>query len=548
MKRKGFTYCLLCLSALWLMVSCGGDGAQMRQQLEALEQQNRSGEQMLNDSLAESLVKYFDRHGDANERMRAKYILGRTYYCLGELPRALETYYEAADCADTTAADCDFAKLSRIHAQSAHVYRHQVQPRTQLSELIKAEFYARKANDTLMAIECYAQQADAYDFLHKPDSVIIVREGAAQQFMDIGRGNRAAQTLGSAITSALEKKDVSRARKYIHLYESESGLFDAHGNIEKGRETFYYAKGQYYLALNKLDSAEREFRKELKDGKDLNNQIAGCKGLQEVFEHRQFPDSIAKYSILGYELNDSAYSLSEMQNIQKLQASYNYNHLKSLAEQSTRDAEQSRMWLLFAVALFLVLALLAYFLFQKYKADKERELSEYCLNQSRLEEAQSELLELREKSTDAAALIERKTEEIKILQAKIEKYQKRQNSYDAATLEDRIEDAAIVKELKSLLEQNPVQSATQSQMRELKKFINEQIPCFYESLNSSQVLRSIEYEVCMLIRCHFKPSGVGKLLGLDEAYVSNVRRRILHKVYEIEGNPKDLDERIMAIV
>ena len=42
------------------------------------------------------------------------YILGRTFYCLGELPRALETYYEAADCADTTASDCDFEKLSRI--------------------------------------------------------------------------------------------------------------------------------------------------------------------------------------------------------------------------------------------------------------------------------------------------------------------------------------------------------------------------------------------------------------------------------------------------
>ena len=39
------------------MASCAGDGAQMRQQLEALEQQNRSGEQMLNDSLAESLLE-----------------------------------------------------------------------------------------------------------------------------------------------------------------------------------------------------------------------------------------------------------------------------------------------------------------------------------------------------------------------------------------------------------------------------------------------------------------------------------------------------------
>ena len=71
------------------MMGCTGDGVQMRQQLEELEQQNRAGEQLLNDSLAEDLVEYFDRHGDANERMRAKYMLGRTYYHLGELPRLL---------------------------------------------------------------------------------------------------------------------------------------------------------------------------------------------------------------------------------------------------------------------------------------------------------------------------------------------------------------------------------------------------------------------------------------------------------------------------
>ena len=68
---KKLSYNLLCLCALGLMAGCSGNGAQMRQQLEALEQQNVSGEPMLNDSLAESLVEYFDKHGDANERMRA---------------------------------------------------------------------------------------------------------------------------------------------------------------------------------------------------------------------------------------------------------------------------------------------------------------------------------------------------------------------------------------------------------------------------------------------------------------------------------------------
>lgn len=547
MIRKGFTYYLLCLCTLWLVTSCGGDGVQMRQQLEALEQQNRSGEQMLNDSLAESLVSYFDKHGDANERMRAKYILGRTYYCLGELPRALETYYEAADCADTTLTDCNYKVLSRIHAQSADVFHKQVQPRSELKELRLAEYYAKRGKDTIMAINCYALQAGAYDYLHKDDSVIFIKEKAAELFMEINNSQRAAQTISTIISSLVNKGYLAKAKKYCDLYEGQSGLFDEMGIIKKGCEVYYYMKGELYLATHQIDSAEYLFRKELRYGKDLNNQIAGCKGLQKVYEIKRVPDSIAKYANLGYILNDSAYSLSEMQNIQKFQASYNFNHQKFLAEKNERKAELTRMWLIFAVISFVILALSAYFIFEKYKADKERELSDYRLNLSKLEEVQSELLELREKSTDATLLMDKKTEEIKELQAKIENYQKRQNSYDAATLEDRIENAVIVKDLKTLLESNPIQTATQGQLRELKKFINEQIPCFYEDLNSSQVLRPVEYEVCMLIRCHFKPSSVGKLLGLDDAYISNLRRRILHKVYRIEGNPKDLDERIMAI-
>ena len=90
--RKSVLNIIMTVVALAILTGCSGDKAQRLQLLEQLEQQNRSGEAMLNDSLAEELVTYFDRHGDANERMRSRYILGRTYYCLDELPRALEMY------------------------------------------------------------------------------------------------------------------------------------------------------------------------------------------------------------------------------------------------------------------------------------------------------------------------------------------------------------------------------------------------------------------------------------------------------------------------
>ena len=126
------------------------------------------------------------------------------------------------------------------------------------------------------------------------------------------------------------------------------------------------------MAIDNLDSAEYLFRKELAEGKDLNNQIAGCKGLQEVFERKEICRFNCKICESWLCFNDSAYSLSEMQNIQKLQASYNYNHKKQLAEQKAREAE--RAWLILALVVSCVIIILLlfskkYYLFKKAALD-----------------------------------------------------------------------------------------------------------------------------------------------------------------------------------
>ena len=532
------------MAAMLFLAGCSGDKAQRLQQLEQLEQQNRSGQPMLNDSLAEDLVKYFDRHGDANERMRSRYILGRTYYCLDELPRALETYSEAIDCADTTSSDCDFAKLSRVYAQKAAIYYDQVQARTQLENLRLAEYYAWKGMDTLMAVECFSQQSNVYELLGNQDSIVIIKEAAAQLFKSIERVDRAAQTLGSAILALVKKRNLLKASIYIKEYESSSNFFSSNGEIEAGREIYYYIKGEYYLALGNTDSAEYLFRKEINESSDLNNRIAAYKGLQKLYVQKKNIDSVAKYSTLAYMYNDSAYSLSEMQNIQKFQASYNYHHQKELAEQSKRDAERSRIVF---VCFIVVLMAIGGIAFASYRSKKQKELADYRRNLDALGKVQSELQALCGEEADVPTLIARKNEEIRQLQLRISEFKKHIADKDKADLEDRLSHACIVLHLNDLLTKNPVPQATRDDIHQLSSLLNEQIPTFYNTLNASVVLRPLEYEVCMLTRCHFKPSAIARLLDLDESYVSNIRRRILHKVYGIEGNPRDLDERLMAI-
>ena len=481
--RKSFFY-ILCFVAVCQLIGCGG-GEEQRRQLAELEEQNHSGQPMLNDTLAETLVAYFDRHGNANERMRAKYILGRTYYCLGELPRALETYYEAADCADTTASDCDFAKLSRIHAQSAIIYNLQVQPRSQLKELRLAEYYAWKGLDTLQAIECYAQQADAYNLLQQFDSVITIKEISSSSYRRIRNKKRSALMLGPTIRPLLKRGDFDKARTYLHVYETCSGIFDEHKNIEPGREIYYYIKGEYYLALHQLDSAEHMFRRELRDGKDLNNQIAGCKGLQKVYEQKRIPDSIAKYATLSYELNDSAYLLSEMQNIQKLQASYNYNHHKFLAEKSRLEARVA--WLVLAVSI-LAFVLAGILFGRKYKTFKR------------------------------------------------------------AALDNRLIHADITRRLKDMANSDPVQYPSLEDWKGLRSLVEHEIPSFPQILGKEEhSLSDLEYDVCLMIRVHLKPLEIAKLKKCAPSYISNIRKSLLLKIFGIEGSSELFDDEIGKI-
>ncbi len=546
MIKKKLTISII-MGAMLFLAGCSGDKAQRLQQLEQLEQQNRSGQPMLNDSLAEDLVKYFDHHGDANERMRSRYILGRTYYCLDELPRALETYMEAADCADTTSADCNYKVLSRIHAQSAVVFHTQIQPRSQLKELRLAEYYAWRGKDTLQAIECYSLQAEVYDYLQIPDSVIMVTDKASEMFKEINRFDRSSEVLGNEISALVEKKHYQRAKECIKGFESSS-LFNSSGDIEEGREVYYYVKGEYYLAIHQLDSAEYMFRKELRDGKDLNNQIAGNKGLEMLYENKRIPDSIAKYAKLSYELNDSTYLLSEMQNIQKLQASYNYNHHKLLAEQNAKKAQHTLNNLVVLIALVIILSMFLFFWIRSYRSKKKSEILHYRNDLEKLEQLQRELQDIcSEEKLSPQEIFEKKHDEIVAILNRISAY-KHKTKQPLASLEDRLANAPIINRLKSYTNSNPYQKASQADFAELRGLINVEIPQFYTTLNTPHyTLSEIEYDVSMLLRAHFSPTDIHKLTGMSPGYVSNMRSRLLLRVFGIDGSPADYDKRVLAI-
>jgi tetratricopeptide (TPR) repeat protein len=335
--------------------------------------------------------------------------------------------------------------------------------------------------DTLQAIECFAQQSTVYELLKKNDSVSIITEKASKLFEQIGEFDRANQIVGLEISALLDMDEVEKAGHCIKKYESSSA-FDSLGNISRGIEIFYYVKGKYYLSVGKMDSAEYLFRKELEEGKDLNNQIAGCKGLQRVFERKEIPDSIAKYANLGYTFNDSAYSLSEMQNIQRLQASYNYNHKKQLAEQKAREAE--RAWLI-VVILSLVVFIVGIIFGRKY----------HILN--------------------------------------------------CAALDYRLKNANITRHLKKLANSNPPRYPNIDDWDKLQMLVERKIPSFRKTVKADDLpLTEMEYDVCLMIRVQILPIEMSKLKQCSPSHISNIRKRLLFTICGKEGSSDDFDDFI----
>ena len=476
---------LILSCTLLFLLSCRANRDKRLEQLEMLEHMNRADSVMKNDSLAEDLVNYFNKYGSTNEQMRAYYILGRTYFDLGELPRALETYLIAADCADTTATDCDFRTLSRVYANMGAVFQRQVQPRSCLEVLSYAENYAYRANDTLMAIECNSRKANAYFFLHENDSVITILEKIYNKFMNIGDSKSAARVLSKTIIPLLEKGRIDKAGENLRIYEESSGLVNNEGVVEKGREVYYYIKGKYLLSIGKIDSAEQVFRKELLSTDDINNKIAANKGLHEVFIYKRNTDSIAKYASLGYLLNDSAYSLSEMQNIQKLKLAYEYNHQKLLAEQNKLKAERAINVLLLVA---LIVVIFGMFFINRYKRLKK------------------------------------------------------------IALDYRLKRSPITSRLQSMARNNPPQIPSYSDWAQLRKLVEKEIPSFSKVLNMEDgMMTEINYDVCLLTRVGISPNDISKLKGCSPSHISNIRKRLLLKIYGIEGSSEHFDELIREI-
>jgi tetratricopeptide (TPR) repeat protein len=116
-------------SALMILDSLGqhekefGRHFRMQFLLHRTNAASKTSERFSSDSLVKDLADHFDSRGTTNERVLAHYLLGLAYSDMGEAPKAINSFQNAIEAADTTASDFNFATLSCTFSQMADIYR-----------------------------------------------------------------------------------------------------------------------------------------------------------------------------------------------------------------------------------------------------------------------------------------------------------------------------------------------------------------------------------------------------------------------------------------
>ena len=538
---------LLTIFVLLLALTCcttEADRNRMRAALDSINGRNRSGQPFTVKDV-QPYVEFFDEHGTPNDRLLAHYLLGLAYYDHGEAPMALQCYQDAANYADTTAADCNYAQLARIYGQMAQVFYGQGLYQEQLQKTRVSVKYAWKGKDTLAALMSYEQESQAYRNLNMPDSLLYICEHVSQFYRNYGYPNYAAIALYSTLSTLIHRQEFDKARQNMQIYESESGFFDSHGNIQKGREIYYRIKGLYFLHTNILDSAEYYFRKELHDGTDFNNQNAAAKGLSELYRHLHQPDSVAKYSLYAYIMLDSLYAQRTTKEVERMQAMYDYTRHQQIAHQEQKKANQRTVIIWFCFGIIIVGCLITTIVVRELTRKKKTAEQKYLQSQSAIELAQSDIVKLRKNEETNSELISEK-EQIIREQETIMKALLRRDTRSQSMANRRFKATVIYEKFEqlSIVGQKP----TNAEWEQMKEQLFKYYPDFRDFMSKHEhQLNDKEYKTCLLIRMDFKPKMVSHMLEVDPSYISNIRAEMLQKLFNLSGNSKAFDKMLKEI-
>ena len=522
---------------------------QMRYQLVYAKGMNKGYVDFTTDSLMKEIVDYYDNHGTCQQQMLAHYLLGCVYRDLGDSPASLSCYNDAVEKVDTTSSDCDYKLLTRVYEQQGALFLSQSMPQNALSAYQKAEKYAWIAKDTLSAVLSYEHLGNIYEYMDNMNKVIEVYENASRRYRQYGYPVQAARALGGAIQALILTKQYAKAKKYMDVFEAESGYFQKDSCYSYiNYSHYYYLKGLYCLESHS-DSAKYWFTKCQEFAKTNNNKSFSAYAWYLYYIKHQQMDSVAKYSEQAFAYNDSANLDMERDLMQKMQAIYDYDRWKNVAHNEEIKATRANLTLLVSILVSVSVIIIGILTFLVYRKKRKQELQEKEEQENQIRQQiydTKQELELLRTVNDRkiADVIKEKEQTINKLKEDLKDIRDKYSNSSLSDVDILLKESSIYKRIK-YLELHPKEIMRENDWIELEETIEQLIPSFIPLLKNR--LNVIGYRICLLVKLEISTSSIAILLGLSSSAISKNRKVMLEKLCGRSGKPKDFDEYIRQI-
>lgn len=503
--------------------------------------QNKTFNKVLCPSKMLEVSKFYETNGMEKDKQRAYYLLGCSFRDWGESPSAIEAFGKALT---VSSEEKEPLLQARIYGQMADVFVKQRLPYRALKSLRTAYELSMQAKDTLSAAIFLGSCSSCYEMLSDNKSLLKVCSEARQLLLNMRQIKMAAMYGCTMSVAFLKEKQLEKARECLVFYEREAGVFDKNGNVNKGLEMYYFDKGEYFLCVNQLDSAEYYFRKTLTNREDGDCQEAGHRGLYLLYKKVGNKDSLAKYADLAYQINNKRILDLSSREIQNMQQLYNYTRNQEIAKQEQKRSGRLTNWII-GLLLGLVVCILAIGLYyNKVKTKRKLERREY---EKKLE---SLIVAKQKQKLLLDNQIERMTEEtnrqIEVLSGQLAAYQDEKNMSDTQRKEDELQASVICQKFHQV--GAGLESLDQDDWKELETLLFTEYPSFKTKMTANrQNMMPDDYQVCLLSRLSFAPYEIGNILNLKSSNVTMKRKRLLKILFDKEGNAKTFDKLLQTL-
>jgi len=505
-----------------------GSGERVYALLLLAEASNKLYKQMPSDTVFQEVVDYYDSHGDANQRMKAYYLMGCIYRDHHEAPLALQWHLDAVEQADTLAANCDYLTLMRIYGQMAEIYHSQLMPLEEIDANNQYSRCAAKLDKTYERIRGIELQLNAYSLFGDTTTILTLTDSVHDLYLQADMPQAAASVYYAAIYILLARHDYPKAKQLMDIFEHESGLFDLEGNIRKGREHYYCAKGFYYQGINMLDSAEFYYRKLLHFHYDYD----AYKGLLRLSEQRHQPDSIIKYLPYFETAHNAVINNLRFESTQQAQSMYDYSRNQKIAYE--KEIESKNKQIIIIVLCFLM-TLTVFAISYLYRKRKRLYLKAIKL----IGQEKNAKWKVINRAERQAIQLSQKRETISSLETKNKELRSQLHPRNCLSAETMLLDSKEVKEVTKYVSESGI--PTGDEWKNLERAFMKYLPNFYALLNSHR-LENIEKRICYLTFMGIKPKVISLLLNISPTYLSNIRKGIKEK---LEVNTKQGFESIV---